>query len=109
VFKSEVEMAELRRALEGEVERLSVDYTSAQHDHAMEAASLRDKLANAEALIADQQGGLAAQLREMGEVPNPAMSRLRGSRALRDGLNRDTLNRYRIGREIKLVVHDFCY
>lgn len=72
VFKSEVEMAELRRALEGEVERLSVDYTSAQHDHAMEAASLRDKLANAEALIADQQGGLAAQLREMGETRDEA-------------------------------------
>ena len=68
MFKGEVETAELRKALEGEVERLSVEFTSAQHDHAMEVAALRDQLATGEALIADQQGGLAAQLREMGEV-----------------------------------------
>jgi len=72
LFKGEVETAELRKAPEGEVERLSVEFTSAQHDHAMEVAALRDQLATGEALIADQQGGLAAQLREMGETRDEA-------------------------------------
>jgi chromosome segregation ATPase len=83
LFKGEVETAELRKALEGEVERLSVELTSAQHDHAMEVAALRDQLAKGEALIADQQGGLAAQLREMGEVRHAPWSPIAFIRCMR--------------------------